>query len=61
MAEPNSSHIVSPPNVTGNNYDPTAPALGPWRHPMYTDPDGGQGWTWADDIPDANDGGWHQV
>lgn len=64
MAQPNSGGpITSTPSVAdNNNYDPVDPACGPWRKPQYANPpDSGRGWTWADDIADANSGGWHQV
>lgn len=63
MAQPNTGPITSTPSVANtNNYDPTSTSSGQWRKAQYaTPPDSGRGWTWADDIADANGGGWRQV
>jgi hypothetical protein len=60
MAQPNSEHIVSAPEVTGNNYQATDDAdLGAWCK-VYPDSANG-GFRYVHDIPDANAGGWQQT
>lgn len=68
MAEPNSDHVNAVAHQPGNNYDAAEPgAMGPFKKMLQAAPQQGHGWTYADDISDAQGnaadgaGGWRQV